>query len=325
MPVLNLPWFVYAMLLAPVALVVFAAIYKYLEVRAAADWPSVPGKIVTSNSEVRRVKVPDSSREDGHRFEGRNFANIVFEYAIAGQTYRNNRVTIGEDRGNFNVAETIARYPVGKPVTVYYNPARRNEAVLEREMPKGLSGCVGTLVAVVVAVIFGSVIGFNTLTEYAASHLADPKRSLPTVALAIFGTAAALFALALHRRASLAQRWPTVKGMITASGLEQFRGAASEGRRGSMMFKAHLRYAYRYNNVDYSSTVASLGGEVTSTSYGLLQRLPKKYPDGKIVDVYVNPDNPAEAVLEPRANGVWIVWIAAVALWALAFYVAHRA
>ena len=112
MPVLNLPWFVYAMLLSPVALVVFAAIYKYLEVRAAANWPSVPGKIVTSNSQVRRVKVPDSSREDGHRFEGRNFANIVFEYAIAGQTYRNNRVTIGEDRGNFKVPETIARYPV---------------------------------------------------------------------------------------------------------------------------------------------------------------------------------------------------------------------
>jgi hypothetical protein len=128
MPVLNLPWFVYAMLLAPVALVAFAAIYKYLEVRAAADWPSVPGKIVTSKSEVRQVKVPDSSREDGHRFEGRNFASIVFEYAIAGQTYRNNRVTIGEDRGNFKVTETIARYPVGKPVTVYYNPARRSSA-----------------------------------------------------------------------------------------------------------------------------------------------------------------------------------------------------
>ena len=92
-----------------------------------------------------------------------------------------------------------------------------------------------------------------------------------------------------------------------------------------MMFKAQVKYSYRYNNVDYSGTRASLGGEVMSTSDGWLQRLPKKYPDGKIVDVYVNPDNPAEAVLEPRANGVSILWIAAVALWALAFYVAHRA
>lgn len=28
-----MPWFVYAMLLAPVGLIVFAVIYKYLEVR----------------------------------------------------------------------------------------------------------------------------------------------------------------------------------------------------------------------------------------------------------------------------------------------------
>ena len=35
----DIPWFVYAMLLAPVGLIVFAAIYKYLEVRAASDWP----------------------------------------------------------------------------------------------------------------------------------------------------------------------------------------------------------------------------------------------------------------------------------------------
>ena len=34
----DIPWFVYAMLLAPVGLIVVAAIYKYLEVRAASDW-----------------------------------------------------------------------------------------------------------------------------------------------------------------------------------------------------------------------------------------------------------------------------------------------
>jgi hypothetical protein len=33
----DIPWFVYAMLLAPVGLIVVAAIYKYLEVRAASD------------------------------------------------------------------------------------------------------------------------------------------------------------------------------------------------------------------------------------------------------------------------------------------------
>ncbi len=109
----DLPWYVYAMLLAPLGLILFAAAYKTLQVRAAREWPSTPGKVVISNSEVRDVRVLDDSREIGHRFEQRNFANIVYEYTARGQLLRNNRVSIGEDRGNFEVAETIARYPAG--------------------------------------------------------------------------------------------------------------------------------------------------------------------------------------------------------------------
>ncbi len=75
----DLPWFVYVMLLAPVGLVVVAAIYKTLEVRAASDWPSASGKVVVSKSEVRKVKVIDSNREVGHRFEERTFANVTYE------------------------------------------------------------------------------------------------------------------------------------------------------------------------------------------------------------------------------------------------------
>ena len=51
---------------------------------------------------------------------------------------RNNRVSIGEDLGNFGVEETIANYPVGKIVTVYYNPRMPREAVLERDAPAGV-------------------------------------------------------------------------------------------------------------------------------------------------------------------------------------------
>ena len=90
--------------------------------RAAREWPSAAGKVVVSKTEVRKVKVIDSDRAEGHRFEERNFADIVYEYSVAGRKLRNNRVSIGEDRGNFEVAETIAKYPVGAAVTVYYNP-----------------------------------------------------------------------------------------------------------------------------------------------------------------------------------------------------------
>lgn len=318
----DIPWFVYAMLLAPVGLIVFAAGYKYLEVRAASDWPSTPGKVVISKPETRQVKVIDSDRARGHRFEERNFANVTYEYSIAGQVYRCNRVTIGEDRGNFEVAETIARYPVGKPVTVYYNPNKRSEAVLERDMPQGMWGCIGWMVAIAVALVFGSAIGFHKLTDFVSSM---PVANAPmTVALGAFGAVAALIALAIQRHARQARHWPVTRGTVATSGLERFRSAATDTSRGQIRFKARISYTYSFNGVNYTGTVASLGGEVSSTSDRAVQRWVKRYRDGQAVDVYVNPANPSESVLEPRAKGIWVVWAIVAVLWALAAFVATR-
>ncbi|MBQ8103534.1 MAG: DUF3592 domain-containing protein [Afipia sp.] len=321
----DIPWFVYAMLLAPVGLIVFAAIYKYLEVRAASDWPSVPGKVVISKPETRDVRVIDSDREAGHYCEERNFANVTYEYVIAGQAYRNNRVTIGEDRGNFEVAETLARYPVGTAVTVYYNPNKRSEAVLERDMPKGMWGCIGWMVVIAVALVFGSAIGFHKLTDFVSTRLANPEMSGMIVALGAFGAAIALFALMFQRQASLAKKWPVVKGRIKTSGLEEFRAAPEEGRsHGTTKFQSKVLYSYRYNGIDYTSSQASYDGQVSSTSRWMMERVAKKYPNGKRVDVHVNPENPSQAVLETRTPGVWILWLSAIAIWGIAYFVATK-
>ena len=166
----DLPWFVYAMLLAPLGLILAVAVYKTLQVRAAREWPSAGGKVVVSRAEVRKVKVIDSDRQEGHRFEERNFADIVYEYSVAGRKLRNNRVSIGEDLGNFQVAETIAKYPVGAIVTVYYNPLHPGEAVLERDLPKGMWGCLGIGTAIVLAIVFGSAIGLHQITEFVSTQ-----------------------------------------------------------------------------------------------------------------------------------------------------------
>src|SRR4051812_40091601 len=67
----DLPWFVYAMLLAPLGLLLVVAAYKTLQVRAAREWPSAPGKVVVSKAGLRDVKVLDDSRKGGHRIEKR--------------------------------------------------------------------------------------------------------------------------------------------------------------------------------------------------------------------------------------------------------------
>jgi hypothetical protein len=319
----DLPWFVYAMLLAPLGLLLVAAAYKSLQVRAAREWPSTAGKVVVSKTETRKVEVIDSDRAEGHRFEERNFADIVYEYSVAGRKLRNNRVSIGEDRGNFQVAETIAKYPVGTVVTVYYNPLHPDQAVLERDLPKGMWGCLGSGTAIVLAIVFGSAIGLHQITEFVTTRIPQQGNAAASVAFGAFGTAIALFALVLHRQASLAMKWPTVSGTIKLSDIEQYRATPTEGRsRGQTMYQRRVSYTYKYNNLTYTNTHATLASSVASNSSWLVRKSTTDYKNGASVKVWVNPDNPAQATLEPRAGFVWVIWLAAVAIWGVAYYAA---
>jgi hypothetical protein len=323
----DLPWYVYAMLLGPLALVWFAAAYKTLQVRAAREWPQTPGKVVISDSEVREIRVLDDSREDNYRLEQRNFANIVYQYAVAGKQLRNNRVSIGEDRGNFEVAETIAKYPAGMDVTVFYNPLHPNEAVLERDLPKGLWGCLGIGTAIVLAIVFGGVFGLNRLTGFVATLLAHPKYSPMVIAFGAFGLVIALFALAMRRQSQLAKHWPVVPGTIKMSDVQQYRNAPTQnGVRGEVMYQRQASFAYSYKNVAYTCIEGSVATGVNSTQGWLMRKFTTAYQDGASVNVYVNPANPSEATLNPR-GGVFIIWILgslSVAFWALAYFVATR-
>jgi hypothetical protein len=319
----DLPWFVYAMLLAPLGLLLAAATYKSLQVRAAREWPSTAGKVVVSKAEVRKVKVIDSEREEGHRFEERNFADIVYEYSVAGRKLRNNRVSIGEDLGNFQVAETIAKYPAGAAVTVYYNPRHPDQAVLERDLPKGMWGCLGIGTAIVLAIVFGSAIGLHQITEFVSSRIPQQGNAAASVAFGAFGTAVALFALLVHRQAALAMKWPVVTGTIKLSDIEQYRAAPKDGSsRGQTMYQRKVSFTYTYNNISYTSVHARLASSVASTSNWLVRKSTTDYQNGATVKVWVNPGNPSEATLEPRTGFVWVLWLAAAAVWGIAYYAA---
>jgi uncharacterized protein DUF3592 len=318
----DLPWFVYAMLLAPLGLILFAAVYKTLQVRAASGWPSTLGKVVSSNSELRDVKVLDSDRASGHRLEQRNFADIAYEYSVSGQIFQNNRVSIGEDSGNFQVAETIARYPVGTIVTVYYNPRHPREAVLERDLPQGLWGCLGIATAIVLAIMFGAAVGLNRISEFVSARLANPQMSVPVMAMAGFGLVAALFGLVLRQQAAQAKKWPVVSGTIKLSGLDEYRAAPRAGSSGTRMYERKVSYSYRYNDIAHTSVHASFSSNSRETSPWVLRLFGMDFRDGARVKVWVNPANPSEATLNPRASFVWLLWLAAVGLWAVAYLMA---
>jgi len=99
---------------------------------------------------------------------------------------------------------------------------------------------------------------------------------------------------------SASRTWSVVEGKITVSkaGVSpthpNFHDAADTG--------AVIRYRYRVGDKDYEGDGAKVGGK--SRTMGLLAKaLLKQYPEGRVVDVYYDPANPARSSLEQQGKG----------------------
>ncbi|RYE50033.1 MAG: DUF3592 domain-containing protein [Hyphomicrobiales bacterium] len=318
----DVPWFVYAIPFSFVGLIAAAAFYKYLQVRAAAHWPSVQGKVVVSRAEVRTVQTFDDNRSGGRGSEKRNFAKIVYEYTARGKKLRNDRVSIGEDLGNFEVAETIARYPVGSIVTVYYNPLTPQQAVLERDAPKGARGCLIWMVVGGSAIILLSFYGFNQLTEYARGLMPNSHRAPLVIALSAFGLVMLLIGFAIHKHERQARRWPKVTARIDRSEVQEFRGTlSSDSGREQTLYRPMIAFSYIHNGLNYVGGSSALNASVTANFPSVAKRKVDKFPAGSLVTIYVNPQNPSESMFKPSSYGLLIALVPTAILWGLAWFV----
>ena len=96
---------------------------------AAASWPETPGKITVSY--VYKEHNKDDDGVKSVRYE----PYIHFDYTVDGKTYQGSRVAYRNL--NFAIEMTAKKicdaYPVGRDVTVYYDPAHPNDSILERK------------------------------------------------------------------------------------------------------------------------------------------------------------------------------------------------
>jgi len=94
---------------------------------AALNWPSTEGRIVESAVDAKRLP--------GDRPNVRFAPRIAYEYSVDGRRYRSEHIAFGATSWSLApqaARATVARYPSGRSVTVYYNPKRPEEAVLHR-------------------------------------------------------------------------------------------------------------------------------------------------------------------------------------------------
>lgn len=97
--------------------------------RRSRDWPSTPGSVVST--EIRkRITAPGSVDPTSHGW----YPQVTYEYRVEDETLRADVIELcGRLRMTPRMAGLIAAsYPVGRDVTVYYDPQRPERACLVR-------------------------------------------------------------------------------------------------------------------------------------------------------------------------------------------------
>lgn len=125
-------------LLAGLALLVVGIfpLYRSLE---SDNWPFVQGEITSATLEQ-----PHSPLERGRDSGWGWHVNILYRYQVEGHAPMvGNRLEFGLGSRRYFLQEfaqrVVERYPPGKVVRVYINPARPQETVLERTPSMGVS------------------------------------------------------------------------------------------------------------------------------------------------------------------------------------------
>jgi hypothetical protein len=109
----------------PVALILVGiymlrkAMYDIREVISSRNWPAKPGVVVKHHDDI------STGNARTHR--------AFYSYTVGGHSYDGNVYFIGSRMtSKSDLDEFFDRYAIGNPVTVFYNPDKPAESLLER-------------------------------------------------------------------------------------------------------------------------------------------------------------------------------------------------
>lgn len=291
---------------------------KWQEVRAARSWIPVRGKIISSRIEAREVRVSISRGNTTQSTEVRNFPAITFAYTVNGLRFEGTRHTLRNEVGNFQVTETLARYPKGAQVTIYYDPSNPRASVIERTMPDGSIEVMAYISAGLLVGSIALVFLVGGIVEAIRPHLPNPQNAGAAMLLTIMAVIILRLGFAQKAIEKAAAKWPTTQGSTASSDIETFRiHSSTEGfwqRRSRTVFKSRVRYAYAVAGKDYVSGRVAFGVTAAASLPALIGGDSRRYAEGSKVDVHYDPTNPAAAVLECRVRGLWALWAVAGAM-----------
>lgn len=90
-------------------------------------WPVTDGSVIQSEV-VKRTRTTGTGTKRHKVVE--HIPEVAYAYKVDGQSYRSSRITFGA-ANKLDAGKTLARYPKGKHIQVFYNPRKPDQAVLE--------------------------------------------------------------------------------------------------------------------------------------------------------------------------------------------------
>jgi hypothetical protein len=299
------------------AVIGIAAGSKLLEVYRARNWLLTTG--IVKRSEVRSHK--HTAISEGQQFTSEPL--VMYEFTVGGEKIRGTRIDFAEKISGPDIGPTLARYPVGKSVTVYYNPQNPKQAVLERDMPVLIWVGAGCLMLF----FLGGAIAFPFALSGAAGLIApalgDPSRAFPVVMLAGMGLFTLMLWYAFQRQLWDMRRWSSAQGKVLVSEVESLMDeGASENSTPTQMFRPSVVYTFKVDGRQYMSDHVVPGtqtsGKVAGRAPGFVNDRVAKYPPGSSVTVYYDPRDPTQSVLERKSAATWWLLLVVLVLWGLA-------
>lgn len=134
---------------------------------------------------------------------------------------------------------------------------------------------------------------------------------LPTLFSLVFigiGVAILGYARSMSAKAKESLSWPSTDGEISHSAV-LYQTSTNPSTGNTSTYKPDIAYRYKVHDRSYSSSRIALMDLASSPRYA--QNIVDRYPDNSSVQVYYNPANPAEAVLEPgESSGLSVLYIA---------------
>jgi hypothetical protein len=292
------------------------AAYRLVQTRGAKRWREARGRVVSSDVETRETVGPGQEKEKGVA----NYPRVVYEYTVDGKRYEGRRIGPIDASPDLDVEQTLARYPVGAVVPVYYDSDDAAHAVIDRGLPRGLGRVVVWALAIIPALtagaVYGSALFVDVMTRH--GHADDDAAFMLIFGASGWGLLAA--AAGAQWKARTERRWPVTAGRVLSSGVEQY--VAASGTRTSKtrmtLYRPAIVYEYEVRGRRYRSSHIASQPELRVVVPDLAARTVERYGTGSTPAVRYNPANPAEAVLETRVPAFWRLVVLAGGFLALA-------